>query len=135
MRRVLAALVLSLAWVAWAEAFTCTPTGCTFVCGYTEPITNTSGGPPQLTSTTCAYTVSGGGVEKKVTTPATSVNGGGVIAKSITEPILPGHSVTINAAAYATNPAGDSARAAAAPLSINRAGEVVDNAPTGVTLQ
>jgi hypothetical protein len=134
MRRLLLTLALILALPVAAHAFTCTATGCTFTISYTEPTTNTAGGPPQLTSTTAFYTGSGG-TEKSVTTPASSANGGQLITKTITEPILPGQSVTITGGAFATNPAGNSARANAGPLAINRAGEVVDNAPTGVTIQ
>ena len=132
--RILVALALSMAWAVWAEAFTCTPTGCTFTVSYTEPTTNTAGGPPQLTSTTIAYTVSGG-AEKTVLVPASSANGGAVVSRQITEAIVPGTVGAISAQAFATNPAGNSVRTAAVTLTINRAGEVIDNAPTGLTIQ
>ena len=127
-------LALLLAPVV-ANAFTCSATGCTFTLSYTEPTTNIAGGPANLTSTTAFYTI--GGTEKSIVTPASSANGGGVITKQITEPILPGQVVTIsNASALATNPAGPSARSAPpVALTINRSGEVVDNPPSGVTIQ
>ena len=134
MLRLLIALALVVAFASPAAAFTCTATGCTFTVAYTEPTTNTAGGPPMLTSTTIAYTVAGG-PEKTVLVPASSTNGGGAISRQITEPILPGQVSLVSAQAFATNPAGNSARTPAATLTINRAGEVVDTAPTGLTIQ
>src|SRR5258705_13799894 len=91
----LVAVGVILLTMSSAFAFTCTATGCTFTLSYTEPTTNTAGGPPALTSTTAFYTI-GTGPEKSIVTPASSANGGGVITKQVTEPIFPGQSVIVN---------------------------------------
>lgn len=134
MRLWVLAVGLLLASPLPAAAFTCAPTGCTFTISYTEPSTNTAGGPPQLMNTTAFYTV-GSGAEKSVVTPATSAAGGQIITKTITEPILPGQSVQIKSTAIGTNAAGASVRSPQATLTIDRSGEVPPTAPTGVTIQ
>ncbi len=131
---VLAVVLLAVAAPASAAAFTCTATGCTFTANYTEPTTNTGGGPVNLTGTTVYYRLDGG-TEKVVPVPASSSTGGQLIQKVIVEPILPGQKVVVTGAATAKNAMGESTRTTLTPLTIDRSGEVPPNPPVGGSLQ
>lgn len=132
LRVVLAAILMLLP--TSASAFTCTATGCTFTATYTEPTTNTAGGPVNLTGTTIYYRL-GTSAEKSVPVAASSLAGGQNIVRAITEPILPGQKVDISAQATAKNAAGESVRLPLATLTIDRSGEVVPNPPVSGSLQ
>ena len=73
------AIALALLLPVAAYALTLSPTGATFAAKYTEPTTNTAGGPVNLTGTTVYYKVNGG-VEKVVQVPASSAAGESVRA-------------------------------------------------------
>jgi hypothetical protein len=122
--------VVILAFASPASAFTCTATGCTFTANYTEPTTNTGGGPVNLTGTTVYYRLDGG-AEKVIQVAPSSPAGGQLIQKAIIEPILAGQKVVITGAATAKNAMGESTRATLAPMTIDRSGEVPPNPPVG----
>lgn len=92
-----------------AGAWTASPTGATFEVSYTEPKTNTAGGPPQLTKTTIYYRL-GTGLERSLNVDASSPAGGATVRRTVTVPILPGQVGTIYVQCTASNSAGESAR-------------------------
>jgi hypothetical protein len=128
---VLSVLAFLLASPAWA--FTESPTGVTFTVSYTEPTTNTAGGPPNLSNTTIYYKL-GTGTESSLVVPATSTAGGGVITKPVTVPILPGQVGTINVQVTASNSAGESVRTGVVSKTDDRSGQVVDTPPSNLTV-
>src|SRR5438132_2845591 len=117
-------LLLILLMTSAAQAFTCSATGCTFTISYTEPTTNTDGSPIALQATTIYYTL-GIAPEKSLTVPATQPSGGGTVTRAITEPILPGQTVSVVAQASATSTTATGARSAQTdPLVIANAAQV-----------
>jgi len=93
MRTIVWTLFALVTLVGNAEAFTCTPTGCTFNAKYTEPTTVNTGAPlTNLSSTTVSYQIAvdgaAPGAAKTVSVPASSPNGGGAIVKAIVDPAL-----------------------------------------------
>ena len=125
---VIALIGLAFSGVDGAYAFTCTTSGCTFSAKYTEPTTNTAGGPVNLTGTTIYYKLNNG-AEKVINVLPTSPNGGGAITQAITEPILAGQKVTVSGQVTGKNAAGESVRAPMAPMTIDRSAEVAPNPP------
>ena len=134
---ILLAVAFLLAGPSTAQAFTCTPTGCTFEALYTEPTVGTTGSPlTNLTSCTVSYSIAIGagapGLAQTVVVPASSPTGGGAIVRPITDSaLIPGFNYTISGGTACANPAGTGPTLSASPLPIARAGEVPPAPPTG----
>ena len=133
-------LLVLLTFATPALAFTASPNGTTPTITYTEPTTVVGGVPTPITdlSSTRIYWKIDTGTETMVTVPASKPTGGGVIVNSsILLPILACQKGTVNVAVTAVNGGGESARAVATPLVVDRTKEAscVPAAPTNFTVQ